>query len=575
MTRAGRLPTLVCTIAIAVALSGAMPAVAADDGLARLVPATAGLCVEVHDLTGTLARLENGELVRRAKQNAATTAVLNKIATKLSQARGQIEAQLGFGPEDTGVLLSGELLLAVWPETSAGADGTGLAVLRCPDKDLLERLVAKIVERQRKAGRLGSPLKVSAAGRSLEAQAINVNRSGGKAYLAVAGNVAVVSTSSQVMAQVAAALISAPHERVLDDLPAYKAARERLDPSSPLRLFLNPRRWDDKLAAARPQAGRQALVHDWIVGLWQASDYVTASLAAADELKLEVFLACPQSRLQEPLASVMAGVAGRSQLADRLPANCLAAATVRFDLPGIYRRLLESPSLLDSYKIKLPQSFDHAALTALAGCWGPECGVVLLPGGKAHSDRPPLVWVAGLETRPLERSDHTPATPSWLIPWLRETLRIRWAEAKSRGEHGPEVTASEHGGVEVTSISGLERLPLSKTVHLVGADQWLWLANSAEVVVKAAQEKPQRSAGKSRFASLRHPRLAAPSDVLFVDLAGVRRLMAASAINGGSRLMLPEPISRLAPLAEVADALLVEVQCDAAGIAIALRIACD
>ena len=44
----------------------------------------------------------------------------------------------------------------------------------------------------------------------LRAHAIKINRAGGKAYLAVVGHHAVVSTDSQVLMQVLAALIDAP-----------------------------------------------------------------------------------------------------------------------------------------------------------------------------------------------------------------------------------------------------------------------------------------------------------------------------------------------------------------------------
>ena len=37
---------------------------------------------------------------------------------------------------------------------------------------------------------------------------------------------------------------------MLADLPAYEAAMERMNPEAPVRLFFNPRRWDEQMHTA-------------------------------------------------------------------------------------------------------------------------------------------------------------------------------------------------------------------------------------------------------------------------------------------------------------------------------------
>jgi hypothetical protein len=556
-------------------LLSAVPVLAADDSLARLVPDTAGLCVEAHDLAGTLVRLRDGKLAKRVDQQLAIRTGLAPGLTKLSAARALLEAQLGVSDADASVLLGGDVFVAVWPETSAAAEAAGLLILRCPDEKLLKRVADTIVKRQRDAGRLAPSVMLKFDDRSIEAHAIKTNRADGRAFLTTVGRLAVVSNNRQILTHVVAAVVDAPHDRVLDDLPAYQAAGQRLNPDAPLRVFLNPRRWDEQMhARKRPSTGRKALVHDAIDGLWQATDYVSASLEAADSLKLEVFCACQQSRLSGPLGTIFSGLTGHSQLAARLPSKCLAAAAGRLDLGRMLTALLDSQSL-GKYELEPPVLFPQAAFMALAGSLGPEFGLFILPPADTDTpDQPPLSWLCGLETQPIERGRDGPSTASWLVPWLRETVRVSSSAAKVRGQQPAlQSRVVKQDGIELTGISGWPRLPAGETLFLAEQQRMLWLGNSAALTSQAA--KGPVSTGNRRYEALRHPRLNEPSDLLLLDLAEIRRAADKGAATNSRSFLNSGKLAKLLPLADLADGLLLQVQCDAACTAIALHIACD
>ncbi|HWC88984.1 MAG TPA: hypothetical protein VG433_05000, partial [Pirellulales bacterium] len=427
------------------------------------------------------------------------------------------------------------------------------------------------------ADRLAPAVMLKFDDRSIEAHAIKTNRAAGRAYLTTVGRLAVVTNDRQMLTHVVAAAVDAPHEPVLDDLPAYQSAIERLNSDAPLRVFFNPRRWDEQMQARkRPPTGRKALVHDAIDGLWQATDYVSASLEAADSLKLEVYWACQQSRLSGPLRTVFSGLAGSSQLAARLPSKCLAATAGRLDLGRMLTALLDSQSL-GKYELEPPVRLPQAAVMALAGSLGPEFGLVILPPADTETPgQPTLSWLCGLETQAIERGTRGPSTASWLVPWLRETVRVSSSAAKVRGQQ-PALQSRivKQDGIELTGIAGWSRLPAGETLFLVEQRRMLWLGNSATLTSQAAKGPVSTSTGNRRYEALRHPRLNEPSDLLLFDLAEIRRAADKGAATNSRSFLNSGKLAQLLPLADLADALLVQVQCDAACTAIALHIACD
>ena len=70
---------------------------------------------------------------------------------------------------------------------------------------------------------------------------------------------------------------------------------------------------------------------------------------------------------------------------------------------------------------------------ALAGSVGPHCGLaVLAPSTAQMPGKSPIDWVLGVETHGVGRDGAGPPSASWLVPWLRETLRMDSASAKAQ-----------------------------------------------------------------------------------------------------------------------------------------------
>ena len=128
----------------------------------------------------------------------------------------------------------------------------------------------------------------------------------------------------------------------------------------------------------------------------------------------------------------------------------------------------------------------------------------------------------------------------------------------------------EQDGVQLTSISGAVHLPTCRTLFLAQDNRLLWLGNSAGLTAQAASGRFRSPTGNRRYQALHNPRLASPSDLVLLDLAEIRRLIATWVANPP-----PGKLADLISLANAADALLVEVQCDPAVTAFSLHIACD
>jgi hypothetical protein len=188
-----------------------------------------------------------------------------------------------------------------------------------------------------------------------------------------------------------------------------------------------------------------------------------------------------------------------------------------------------------------------------------------------------------LETHGIERGRAGPPAASWVLPWLRETVRLSAAAAKTSGQQSAmHSSIVKQDGIELTGIAGLPQLPAGETLFLAeqqGLEQQslLWLGNSAQLTGQAAKGALSTPSSNPRYDALRHPRLNAPSGVLLLDCAEIRRAAErwTTTTTGGRGLMNADKLARLTALASLADCVLVEVQCDPACTAIALHIACD
>jgi hypothetical protein len=571
----------------------AAAAVAAEQhGLARWVPDNAGLCVEIHDLSGTLLSLEGGPLAARWRQIPELSGVLGLIVQGAESPRAALRSQLGVTREEEATLFGGEMAVVIWPSKVRQGQGTGVLLLECDDPALLARIEKRIVDHQRRAGKLGPERTVKLRDREVDVHSI-VGADGSRPQLAVVGNRALLATDDAAFEQILKGLDLKEIESPLANLSIYKTGIERLDPAAPIRAFLNPRVWDEAMQASPiPSSKRTRFVRDGILGVWEASDYCVASATLGPAVQLEMFLACEQSRLPQPFRSMAASATGPAELATRLPADSLAVVATRLDVHQMLQALTDSETV-SKYWTRLPNSLGWAAAMALAGGLGPEAAVALCPAKDEMHDDSPVRLIAGLATQRVESHAAGEPVGSALLPLVRETMR--WM-AKGDDTHGSrpgdtkagiQVETVKQGELELFGVAGLisnrpdariwavEDHTASKTAAVV------WLGDSLGRVAQAAQG--QTSSGDPNWRKLHNSRVGEPSDLFFFDLAGVRKTLsgspdAAARLLAGSRgdteageRTLQQVLARL----QAADALLGELRLDPKGLGVSLSISCD
>ncbi|HEX4147777.1 MAG TPA: hypothetical protein VHY20_02270, partial [Pirellulales bacterium] len=290
--------------------------------LASLVPDDAGLCFEVHHLSDHLREFRRSDLYGRLAALPPLRAAVGGRIGQLRQLTTKLEKQLGVGTETLWASVIGqEVLLAVWPSAEPGGEGPALFLVRSPKPEMLDEVFSYFVAEQRRAGKLeDEPAAIELPNQQTRVAAIRAQGKRPTAYLAVCGNLGVVSTSSQLVEQVlrnedaqAAAGSS------LAALPAYRAAQASLEADAAVRIFLNPRPWQAQFEAGpRPRDAREALVRDTLLTTWKASEYLVASLSFDHELRGEAYLKCDVKSLPEPSRSLVESIRGESTLAERI-----------------------------------------------------------------------------------------------------------------------------------------------------------------------------------------------------------------------------------------------------------------
>ncbi len=112
--------------------------------LASLVPGDAGLCVELHDLTGRSSWFGRSELYRRLQTMAPFGQWQADLIPRIAQISRSWSQELDMEPSNVWSNIFGhEMLFAVWPKDSDGpGPGDGLLLLNAADGDLLRRVVS-------------------------------------------------------------------------------------------------------------------------------------------------------------------------------------------------------------------------------------------------------------------------------------------------------------------------------------------------------------------------------------------------------------------------------------------------
>jgi hypothetical protein len=554
--------------------------------LASLVPADAGLAVEVRDFARHARELKDGPWYARLEP--LVTRLIGERREHFTRVAGQLEKQLGVSADDLFMKLLGhDVLFAVWPARQRDGDGIALLVFRTPDAELLAKVFEGIVSAQQKAGKLREARSVEYAGKRYAIQAIQGNPGHADSCMAIDGEFGFLSSSDKILEQVLKAHAGAGGKDSLAALAAYREGMERLAPGAMLRAFLNTRPWDEQMSAEQDGA-RPDLVKQQILGIWKASQYAAASLDLGEDLSLEAWLRWDGQALPPTLRHSVECLAGTTEAVEHVPADALVAVATRLDLAKLTRTLLIPQQSAERRSVVRPGDVNlgWVAMMTIASGLGPNLSACLVPGDRASGEAgQALDWFIGVESQPLEAGEHQPPLSQTLDPLVRRGLEIAAASYNARRPKEPAlVETSVVDSLAVTTVSGISELGESGRIAFASAGKTVIVGSSEPELRKLVKAPPAESlAQQPRFTKTLNPRIGQPGHLLYLDAAGLRELIVKEprALNVFPAMRRLDPVaaqaarSGLVGLLKAADSMLAEGKLTAEGLAIGVRMRLD
>ncbi|HEX7447877.1 MAG TPA: hypothetical protein VF306_10050 [Pirellulales bacterium] len=571
---------------------------AANVELSRFVSRDVGLCLEVRDLEAHASRFIESELFRRFQAFPPFAALLAQQRPQWSAIASEVERRTGAtaGRLYAG-LLGRQVLFAVWPPGEGRSPkGDALLLIEAADRELLDQSLRRLVEARRAASRWHGRRTIEAAGQTFSVEVIARDDEPTDVYLAIDGELGVMATSESLVRGAIERRAAAQAETdSLATLPAYAAAIERLSADCLARAFINPRAWDAALLADlhnKPPRSDEARTQQVVVDAWRTTEYVVGGIELTPRLACELAWQWDANALPQPLREVAAGLAGRAQLVDRLPADAWLAVAGRIDVARIARHLI-AQEWRASHRPENIKPETILAWTLSAGLGPNFCAYcrspsnhLAGPGPSVADDSRPLVDHAGVEavaavqTRPLEPVDSSPPLAETAAPLLHALLSASVEAANANDPAGQaKIETITSQNISVTAVSGLKVgvRPLA-FAYAVDRDV-LWLGTTPDAVRHSVGAVPDESLWataeiRRQFGSL----IDEPTDVFYVDLSRWRGILAAGpdaasflwqgkSLDAAARR---KQYQTLVALSRLADRLLAAAQIDDAGVSLSL-----
>lgn len=515
---------------VAVAFCWVKASAGAEPPLAAAVPRDVGLCIEIDGLGQALEEFHSGPWFSRIISFPPVAAWATSNRPRLAQLTRQAAGQLGMEPHELVQQVFGrEVVIAVWPgEMGRQEPGPGAFLIRAADPALLSRIVERLVSMQRR-GDAASVREATYAGRSYYVQQPQRAQPEVQVCLAAVGNVGVVTNREQVMQQVLELLGGdAPVESSLAGLPVYRDGLRRLAPNAVVKAFVQPRRWDTLLAAGldpsvKDESERRRLLLD----TWQAAEYWVASIEVADRIALESYLHLAPERTPADWRELVGHCTGSAQFLEHVPADALVAIAGRVDIARWLQSALargSDPRPVDLRELRrLIQALflGWDPVDRIVAGLGPDWGAYL---AAAESDSKSLDWVLGVSLVPPDATSPVPSVAEILEGGIRAGLTI--VAAIYNAAHGQMLARVETISVDhrpAMAIVGIPEWPPQLPSVGLCLPELLLAGTSMDAVSRAATMRP--SGSLAGFLRLRHahgPRASQPSDVMYVDVQGLR-----------------------------------------------------
>ncbi len=296
--------------------------------LTSLVGDNVGLCVELRGLGSHIRDVPSAEWFRRVRELSLVKrwqqgpefskwqAGLNGLTLLLGQPIDQFASEL-FGES---------VVIAISPSES----GPPMAVLlsRAAKDDTWDRVLA--LWDQLEAHDVQTK---SALGRSfqLRRKKTNGQTTGPDLFTVKLGRTLAISEREELILDVIARATSASNDtraKPLDQSPAYRRAMSELPERSVVRLFADPRRWDDIISKGP----------NWLMPLWSRLQWLSVGLEVREGLVFHAVAKHDTNNLPPAWQKFVAVSETLSDLPARLPANSLLAGETRIT-PDLFRVL--------------------------------------------------------------------------------------------------------------------------------------------------------------------------------------------------------------------------------------------
>lgn len=367
--------------------------------LTSLIGEDVGLCVEIRNLRSHLRDVPSAEWFRRLRELPFVKRwQQGPEFAKWQMGQATLTAVIGQPLDQFASELFGEsVVLAVSPSLSGSP--VGVLLSRASKDDTWDRVLT--LWDQLEAHDVQSK---SVFGRSFQCRKKKANgqTTGPDIYTVKLGRILAISEREELIRDVLARFASMPNaDRVdsLDQSPAYRKAIAALPESCAVRVFANPRRWENDLRK-NPAAER-------LLPLWQKLEWGSAGIELRDGLIGHAVVHHETTGLPTLWQKLVEASATPSDLAARLPAEAVFAGEARI-APELLRWL---STLDDSEKARTDwQTFGKVT----RGLLGRDLFDDVLP----HS-RPSLGGAIVPKQPVEERSAPVDGLLAWQLDWSR------------------------------------------------------------------------------------------------------------------------------------------------------------
>lgn len=521
------LMAVACCVAGSAGVSASEAAVD-PDSLAWLVPADAGLVVEVKNLAPAAEAFLTGPLGQRWQQFPPLRRWWEQNREGALRMIDDVGRYLQVPPRDIWYDVFGHrVLLAAWPPQIAAKDNDApaaedtegqtprpqhpdaLLILRAKQADTLARLVEGFCSAQQRFEQVqwtelsynGVAIKRGASQRRPDL------------YVALLGDTALVSDTRRVIeAAINLASGRTRREQSLAATAAYRRAAAALPQAFTAWLFIPAPAWNDALAAdAATSSGRAQQEKQQFLALWQGLNSLNVTVQLDRQIVVQGLVQLDGTRWPKPVQTVWDAVSGPTALARQMPAESLVAVAGKLDTAMVVDGIVGQSGQRQPEGWRLVRN----CLAVLAGDFG---GYVIDGQGDL-----PVDWVLAASVLPRWKDVTAAGTPG-------EFLQVALGELLGLASlQRPELTVQYEPAGQHTLLV-LKYAPAAeptRQVALAVAKDWLWASSSPPAMEHALADGGERLADAAAFAGSFPKELPAPSGFFYVNAARSRALLEA------------------------------------------------